>query len=121
MAEVSLEDFVYETLMAISKAVSRAQDDSKEANAIPIALHSVGAKEVEKGEQLVSFSVSVQAEGKKGAKGGVNAKASMISVVTGKVSAEGHIEKANSRLHSIEFAVPMYFNSRWQKKDESKC
>jgi hypothetical protein len=118
MSDVSLEDFVYETLLAISKGVARAQTESRSAGSIPIALSSVGDSAVEKGEQLVSFSISVQADGKKGGKVQGETNASIISVVTGRVGGEGHVEKSDSHLHTIQFAVPMYFNSRWPKVEK---
>ncbi|MBK0327178.1 hypothetical protein I5535_07710 [Rhodobacteraceae bacterium F11138] len=118
MADVSLEDFVFETLLSISKGVARAQDESKRSGGIPIALNRIEEKLVEQGEQLVSFSVSVQANGTKGTSVETDAKANIISVVTGRVGAEGHVEKSDSRLHTIDFSVPMYFNSRWSKVEQ---
>lgn len=115
MTKVSLEDFVYETLMSISSAVARAQEDSKKAGTIPIALSAVGQKEVQHGEQLVSFSIGVETSKAKAGSVEGEAKGSFISVVSGSVRANGRAENKANDTHKIEFSVPVYFNSRWPK------
>ena len=113
MDKVSLEDFIYETLLSISSAVSNAQIESKKRGGIPIALSAVGEEPVKAGEQLVSFSVSVEANARREGKLSGGIKGNIISVVTGSVDLDGSSEKRNTSLHSIQFNVPIYFNSRW--------
>jgi hypothetical protein len=120
MDSVSLKDFISETLTSISLGVANAQDASKAASGIPIALHSVGKKEVEQGEQLVRFTVSLQAESSTAVSGSAGIAATVISVVTGKVDVSVDRRSQGQSVHTVEFSVPMHFNSRWPKESEDQ-
>jgi hypothetical protein len=117
MGSVSLKDFVAETLKAISVGVAEAQDASKRAGGIPIALFSVGQSPIEQGEQLVKFTVSLQAETNLSRDFSASGAATLISVVTGKLDASARQETMSNKLHVVEFAVPIHFNSRWPKQE----
>ncbi|WP_128515926.1 hypothetical protein [Tabrizicola thermarum] len=107
-----------ETLKAISEGVAEAQDHSRKSAGIPIGLHSVGDERVKAGEQLVKFTVSIQAEktAERTTTGSIGA--TLISVVSGKVDASAASASNEASVHSVEFSVPMYFDSRW--KNEGK-
>ena len=117
MADVSLDKFVEETLLSIAEGVAAAQDVSKKRGLIPIALATVGGKDVSQGEQLVSFAVEVEvnSDSTVGASGSVGG--SIIKVVSAKADAKIENSSSSLKTHKIEFSVPMYFNSRWPGTD----
>jgi hypothetical protein len=116
MESVSLQDFVAETLKAISLGVAEAQDASRSSGGIPIGLHSVGSDPVLHGEQLVKFIVSLQAEHASSKRAGAEAGAAFISVITGKLDVSAQSGVIRQHTHTVEFSVPVHFNSRWPKE-----
>jgi hypothetical protein len=118
MGEVSLEDFVKETLLSIARGVRKAKDASKDEDIIPIALHRVNDEDTKSGDQLVKFSVGLEVNNRTagGAKGQIGGP--LVSLITGSVSAEGNHEKSNTAQHRIEFNVPINFSARWTKRSD---
>jgi hypothetical protein len=121
MANVSLEDFVKETLLSIARGVRKAKDTSKDEDLIPIALHRVNDADTKTGDQLVKFSVGIEANSRSagGAKGQIGGP--IISLITGSVSAEGSREKTITDTHRIEFSVPINFSARWTNKSDKEA
>ena len=117
MTKISLETFIAETLKSISIGVRRAQDESKAAKGVPIGLFSVGGEKTTTGEQLVCFSVSVEVSEEKSGSGAGELKIPLISIVSVGVSGAINQATVDKSVHTIEFKVPMHFNSRWS--DES--
>ncbi len=113
MDSVPLKDFVAESLKAISLGVADAQEAARAGGGIPIGLYSVGNERVVHGEQLVKFTISVQAESRSEKVASASASAAIISVITGKVDASASSGAVKQNLHTIEFSVPMHFDSRW--------
>jgi len=116
MDRVSLQDFVAQTLISISLGVAAAQDASKKGKGIPIALGSVGEKDVQHGEQLVKFSIALQAENKAAAAGSASIAGTIVSVISGKLDVSASKESKQESLHSVGFSVPIHFNSRWREE-----
>ncbi|MEC3863375.1 hypothetical protein VK792_18960 [Mesobacterium sp. TK19101] len=117
MSEVSLEEFVRETLLSIARGVRTAKDISQNEDIIPIALHRVNDQETKSGDQIVKFSVGVEANSRTG--GGVKGQVGgpLVSLITGSVAAEGSHEKASAAIHRIEFGVPINFSARWKAQN----
>jgi hypothetical protein len=115
MGDVSLEDFVSETLLSIARGVRRAKDVSKDEDIIPIALHRVNDEDTKTGDQLVKFSVGVEASSRSvgSARGQVGGP--LISLITGSLTGEGTREKNTTAVHRIEFSVPINFSARWKR------
>jgi hypothetical protein len=120
MAKVSLEEFIYETLSAISQGVMRAKRQSEQQDGIPIALSGIGGKETEHGEQLIRFSVSLEVSEGKEVAGSAEVSGGFISVFSGRVGAEAGKSSNDKSAHVIEFSVPMNFNAKW-RKENPKC
>ena len=120
MAKLSLEDFIHETLSAISQGVMRAKRQSERKDGIPIALSGVGGKETVHGEQLVRFSVTLEVSEGKEVSGNAEVGGGLISVFSGRVGAEAEKSRNDNSAHVIEFSVPMNFNAVW-RKENSKC
>ena len=118
MESVRLKDFISETLKAISLGVSEAQEASQQSGGIPIALYSVGGTPVSTGEQLVNFTVALQAETSTSSSATAGVGATLISVVTGKIELSGERTSVGQSVHTVQFSVPIHFNSRWPKQDE---
>ncbi len=118
MSKLSLEDFIFETLTSISKGVMRAKRKSSEDNEIPIALTAVGGESTELGEQLVRFSVSLEVSSENAISGNVEAKAGLISVLSGRIGAEAGNANSDRSAHVVEFSVPMNFDAAWRLDGE---
>ena len=117
MSNVSLKDFVAETLKGIALGVREAQEFSEKNGAVPIGLFSVSGTPTTAGEQLVKFNVFVSADASATATGTVGAAAAVISVISGKAELSGSKGSTSHSAHTIEFSVPMYFNSRWSRAE----
>ena len=120
MEKVTLADFVAETLASISDGVRRAQDHSRNTGGVPIAPNSVDGAKLDVGNQLVKFSVTLEAQAasSKGGKGQLGGP--ILSLLTGSVGAEATSENKNSSLQTIEFSIPMHFQLVWKDaKNES--
>lgn len=121
MADVSLEEFVKETLLSIARGVRAAKDVSKEEDIVPIALHRVGDQDTKTGDQIVKFSVAVEANSRTGGGAAAQVGGPLISLITGSVTAEGNHEKSTSALHRIEFGVPVNFSARWKNRPKKEA
>lgn len=115
MTQVSLQDFVSETLKSISKGVRDAQAYSKEVDGIPIAAGHLDGTLVASGDQLVKFNISLQAEVSAEKSGNASLGGAIISVVTGSAAIAGKGSKLENTVHNIEFSVPMSFHAFWAK------
>jgi len=118
MKQVSLKDFIAETLKSISQGVREAQTFSKEVDGIPVAAGNLDGALVASGDQLVKFNISLQAESASEKSASAAPGATLISVVTGSVNVSGKGQTSENSLHSIEFSVPMSFHAFWSKTGE---
>jgi hypothetical protein len=116
MTNVTLKDFIAETLKSISSGVREAQKYSKAVDGIPIAIGHLDGRVSDAGEQMVKFSISLQAETSNSKSGTVGLAATVISVVTGNISVSGEAAKTHNTVHNIEFSVPLQFNAFWAKE-----
>ncbi len=121
MSDISLEEFVEETLLSIARGVRKAKDTSKTEDIIPIALHRVNDQDTKNGDQLVKFSVGVEASKRTSGKAGAQVGGPLVSLVTGSASLEGNKEKSVNSVHRIEFSVPVNFSSRWKAQNNSEA
>ncbi|MGR3637421.1 MAG: hypothetical protein ACU0BK_16060 [Shimia sp.] len=120
MSDISLEEFVEETLLSIARGVLKAKDVSKDEDIIPIALHRVNDKDTKNGDQLVKFSVGVEATKRTAGSAGAKVGGPLVSLVTGSASLEGSHEKSVNSVHRIEFSVPINFSSRWKANKKTE-
>ena len=104
---VTLRQFVEQTLLDITKAVHCAQKASPHAIA-PGFLE--GEKQLE--PQMIEFSIQVVASQEKTLKGKGDVSVPIISIV--KASAEGEINTNNEQTttQNLKFSVPVYFQSK---------
>ena len=119
MEKVTLESFVAETLKSISKGVRDAQAYSKKIDGIPIAAGHMDGTLVASGDQLIKFTISLQADVSKDKSISAGLGGTIVSVVTGNMSATGSGHRAENTTHSVEFSVPMSFHAFWTKKAEN--
>lgn len=112
---VTLADFVAETLASISDGVRRAQDHSQQNGGVPIAPSAVDGEIRSEGDQLVHFSVTVEAEVASSKTGSGQLGGPVIALAAGKASLEAKKDKKNHSQHTVEFSVPMHFNLSWNK------
>ena len=113
MEKVSLADFVESTLVSISDGVRRAQAHSKANDGIPIAPGQVDGTPLHQGDQLVRFQLTVEAGHSSGHKGSLEAGATFLAVVSGRLGVEKASERKNASHQVIEFSIPMHFQHRW--------
>ena len=114
MEKVTLADFIAATLASISDGVRRAQEHSHSNDGIPIAPNSVDGTRLDIGDQLVKFSVTIEATAGSNAAAKGELGGPIISLIAGSVGLNGSREKKNSSHHTIEFAIPMHFQLRWK-------
>ena len=115
MALISLSDFVAETLINISDGVRRAQDYSIQNNGIPIAPSQIDGEPLQDGDQLVSFSVELQADSATELSGTGKLGGTLISVISGEINADGSKHTGRTHTHTVSFSVPMNFNMHYRK------
>ena len=120
MSEISLEEFVRETLLSIARGVRAAKDTSKQEDIVPIALHRINDEDTKSGDQIVKFSVGVEANKKTSAGIDGQVGGTLVSLITGNVAADGSVENNTTAIHRIEFGVPMNFSARWTSKNDEK-
>ncbi|MEM0949065.1 MAG: hypothetical protein AAGK37_16830 [Pseudomonadota bacterium] len=113
MDEIRLSDFIAESLVSISDGVRRVQEYSRDNDGVPIAPNSVDGMKLEIGDQLVRFSVVVEARGKSGREGSGELGGAIVSIVTGSVGGTVNREESKGTHHTLEFSVPMHFQLRW--------
>ncbi|MGR3462828.1 MAG: hypothetical protein ACU0B5_09175 [Roseovarius sp.] len=123
MAGVKLSDFVAETLASISDGVRKAQEHSMKNDGVPIAPGNVDGEPRTEGNQMVKFSVALQAESASKVDGKGELGGPIVSLVGGQASLEGSKASSNASSHTVEFSVPMHFNMSWKKfqKDSKPC
>ena len=113
MDGISLKEFIRETLVSISEGVSEAQEASKAAGGIPIALFSIGGKEISNGEQLVSFSIGVSVTKEDIAESSGDLGGGVLKIISASVNSRDELRSDNHNSQRIEFSVPIHFNSTW--------
>lgn len=114
MAKIELSDFIAETLASISDGVRRAQDHCFETDGVPIAPPDIEGVPLREGDQLIKFSVLIEATSSSELAGQGKIGGPIISVIAGEINADGSKSASSSHSHKVEFSVPAYFNLRYR-------
>ncbi len=114
MSNIELSDFIAETLASISDGVRRAQDHCYETDGVPIAPPDYEGAVLRDGDQLIKFSVLIEASSSTDVAGSGKIGGPIISVIAGELNADGSKSSASTHSHKVEFSVPVYFNLRYR-------